>query len=521
MKHEEEITRAAGIVGYSTLLSRIVGYVRDMVIAYFFGASAETDAYFVAFRIPNLLRRLLAEGSLTVSFIPVFTEYLEKKSREEAKMVSDITFTFLSMVLILVSIVGILLSPFIIELFASGFKGETFNLAVRLNQIMFPFILFVSLSALTMGILNSLNYFFAPAFSTVIFNVVSIAVIFLVYQRLHTPIFSLAIGVIIGGFTQLIFQIPFLKSRGFLFAFRKNLRHPAVKKIALLMAPQLFGVAIYNLNILVSTQYASHLPGGTVSYLYNSERLTEFPLGLIAVSIATVLLPSLSSQVSKGDIEKFRESYSFSLRLMLLTMIPALTGLIALRVPICNLLYQRGEFNFEATLRTSQALLGYAVGLWAVGGVRITAPTFYAMQNTKTPVVIAFFAFIVNALLGYVLGFTFGLKHMGLTLASSISSTFNFSLLFFSLSRHIGDIKIKEMLTYILKISLASLVMGIAAWKISTFSNWSQNGISMQKLGIFLLSTIGGVAVYISIVRLLNVDELGFLFNMTMRKLKR
>lgn len=521
MKHKEEITRATGVIGYSTLASRIVGYVRDMVIAYFFGASAETDAYFVAFRIPNLLRRLLAEGSLTVSFIPVFTEYLEKKGREEAKRVSDITFTLLSMVLILVSIAGILLSPFIIKLFASGFKVETFNLAVKLNQIMFPFIFFVSLSALAMGILNSLNYFFAPAFSTVIFNVVGIAVIFFAHQRLHTPVYSLAIGVIIGGFVQLVFQIPFLKSRGFLFAFRRNMRHPAVKKIALLMSPQLFGVAVYNLNILISTQYASHLPEGTVTYLYNSERLTEFPLGLIAVSIATAMLPSLSSQVSKGEIEKFRESYYFSLRLMLFTIIPALTGLIALRVPICNLLYQRGEFNYQATLRTSEALLGYAAGIWAVGGVRITAPAFYAMQNTKTPVVIAFFAFIVNAIFGYVLGFTLGLKHTGLTLASSISSAFNFSLLFFSLSRHIGEIKIKGILTYAIKITFSSLVMGAAAWMISTLSDWSRSGVSLQKIGVFLFSTIGGVAVYFALVRLLKVDELGFLFSMIKTKANR
>jgi putative peptidoglycan lipid II flippase len=521
MKHTEEITRAAGIVGYSTLLSRIVGYVRDMVIAYFFGANAETDAYFVAFRIPNLLRRLLAEGSLTVSFIPVFTEYLEKKNRKEAKRVSDIAFTLLSIILILVSVAGIFLSPFIIKLFASGFKGETFNLAVKLNQIMFPFIFFVSLSALAMGILNSLNYFFAPAFSTVIFNVVSIAVIFLIHQRLRIPVFSLAIGVIIGGFIQLLFQIPFLKSRGFLFGFRINLRHPAVKRIAFLMMPQIFGVAVYNLNILVSTQYASHLPGGTVSYLYNSERLTEFPLGLIAVSIATALLPSLSSQVSKGEIEKFKQSYSFSLRLMLFTIVPALTGLIALRVPICNLLYQRGEFSYEATLRTSQALLGYAVGLWAVGGVRITAPTFYAMQNTRTPVITAFFAFIVNALFGYLLGFTFGLKHTGLTLASSISSTFNFLLLFFSLTKRIGEIDIKQTLTYVLKIGVASLVMGVAAWKISSFSNWSQSGISLQKIGIFLAATIGSASIYFVSVKLLKVKELGFLISMVKRKVSR
>lgn len=518
MEHKKEITRALGVLGSFTLLSRIMGYVRDMVVAYFFGARAETDAFYVAFRIPNLLRRLLAEGSLTVSFIPIFTENLEKKGKEEAKSVSDITFTLLFIVLILVSILGILLSPFIIKLFASGFRGEIFNLAVDLNRIMFPYIFFASLTALSMGVLNSLKHFFAPVFSPVIFNIVLISTVLLLFQSFEIPIFTLAIGVIIGGLFQVVFQIPFLNSRGFLYSFRKNLRHPAAKKIALLMAPQLFGVAVYNLNILVSTQYASHLPEGTVSYLYYSERLIEFPLGIIAVSIATALLPSLSSLVSKREFENFRQSYSFALRLMLFVMVPALAGLIALKVPICNLLYQRGEFTYEATLSASQALLGYAIGLWAVGGVRITAPTFYAMQDTKTPVIIAFFAFIVNALLGYILGFTLDLKHTGLALASSIASIFNFSLLLFALNKRVGMIDLKKTLIYCLKISAASLIMGVLAWKISTFSEWSESGISFEKAGIFLASVIGGAAVYFGLAKVLKVEELSFLFGMIKRK---
>src|SRR3990172_7073365 len=463
MKHREEITRSAGIVGVITLLSRIMGYARDMVVAYFFGARAETDAFYVAFRIPNLLRRLLAEGSLTVSFIPIFTENLEKKGKEEAKKISDIMFTLLFIVLILVSLVGVLLSPFI-------------------------------------------------------FNIVVIATVFLIQQSFDLPIFSLAIGVMIGGFIQVAFQTPFLRNRGFLYEFRKSLRHPAVKQIALLMVPQLFGLAVYNLNILVSTQYASHLPEGTVSYLYYSERLIEFPLGIVAVSIATALLPSLSSQASKGELERFRASYSFALRLMLFVMVPALTGLISLRVPICNLLYQRGEFSYEATIFTSQALLGYAVGLWAVGGVRITAPTFYAIQDTKSPVKIAFLAFIVNAFFGYILGFTFGLKHTGLALASSISSTFNFFLLFFALSRRMGEIEVKKTLMQVLKITLASLIMGVSAWKISAFYDWSQSGISLEKIGVFLASVLVSVALYFTIAKLLKVEEIGFLFDMIKRK---
>jgi putative peptidoglycan lipid II flippase len=516
----EELTRAAGVVGSFTLLSRILGYIRDMVVAYFFGARAETDAFYVAFRIPNLLRRLLAEGSLTISFIPVFTENLEKKGREEARRVSDVTFSLLFIVLTLVSLGGVLLSPLIIKLFASGFKGEIFNLAVDLNRAMFPYIFFASLAALSMGILNSLKHFFAPAFSPALFNMGEIATVLLIQQSLDIPIFSLAIGVMIGGFIQLAFQLPFLKSRGFLFSFRKNLLHPAVKKIALLMAPQLFGVAIYNFNILVSTQYASHLPGGTVSYLYYSERLIEFPLGTVAVAVATALLPSLSSQASKGELERFRESYSFALRLMLFVMIPALTGLIALGVPICNLLYQRGEFTYEATLYTSQALLGYAVGLWAIGGVRITAPSFYAIQDTKTPVKIAFFAFILNAILGYILGFTFGLSHTGLALASSFSSIFNFCLLFLFLNKRVGRIGIRRTLVLVLKTGLASLIMGIVVWRLSIFFDWSQSGISLGKIGVFSASVVSGAVVYFALAKILRVEEVSFLFNMIKRKVR-
>jgi putative peptidoglycan lipid II flippase len=284
------------------------------------------------------------------------------------------------------------------------------------------------------------------------------------------------------------------------------------------MAPQLFGVAVSNLNILVSTQYASHMPEGTVSYLYYSERLIEFPLGVIAVSIATALLPSLSSLASKKEFDDFRENYSFALRLMLFVMVPALAGLIALKTPICNLLYQRGEFTLDATISTSQALLGYAIGLWAVGGVRITAPTFYAMQDTRTPVIFAFLAFIANALLGYILGFTLDLKHTGLALASSISSIFNFSLLFFALNKRVGMIDMTETLKYCIKISIASLVMGVTAWKISTLFEWTQSGISIEKLGIFLAAIVGGAAVYSGLAKALKVEELTFLISMIRRR---
>jgi putative peptidoglycan lipid II flippase len=495
-----------------------MGLVRDMVVTYFFGAEAQTDAFYVAFRIPNLLRRLFAEGSLTISFIPVFTSYLETKSREEAKRISDITFTLLFFVLTLVSIVGIILSPLIIKLFASGFKGETFHLAVTLNRIMFPYIFLISLSALSMGILNSLRHFFAPAFSPVIFNVVIVMTVILIHTTLSIPITSLAIGVIIGGVIQLVFQLPFLKRKDFLFRFRKNFRHPAVKKIGLLMVPQLFGLAVYNLNIIVNTQYASYMPEGTVSYLYLSERLIEFPLGIIAVSIATVLLPSLSSHISKGETDLFKENYSYALRLMLFVMVPALVGLIVLRIPICNLLYQRGEFTYLSTINTSQALFGYAVGIWAVGGIRITAPAFYSMQDTKTPVIIAFLAFIINAIIGYLLGFTFGLKHTGLALASSISSMFNFAVLFIILNKRVGKIDIHGTIILCIKIAIASILMGLLAWEISERGNWTGSETSIEKALILIISLLGSSAVYLIISRLLKIDEVDQLLGLLRRK---
>ena len=514
MKQHEQITRSAGLVGSLTFLSRIAGYARDVVIAYFFGASASTDAFWVAFRIPNLLRRLFGEGSLTISFIPVFTQYLETKDKEEAKKIADAVFTILVFLLVVISIGGILLSPYIIKLFAAGFDQSTFDLAVSLNRIMFPYILFISLTALSMGVLNSLRHFFAPAISPVILNICIIIAVLFFYNNFNVPVYAAAAGVIAGGVLQFLFQLPFLYGRGFLFSVRKQVRHPAVKKIGLLIIPQLFGVAVYNLNILVNTQYASFMSEGTISYLYFSERLIEFPLGIIAVSIATVLLPSLSSHVANKDFDKFRETYSFTLRLMFFILIPALVGLIVLRVPICNLLYQRGEFDYAATIFTSQALLGYAVGLWAVGGIRITAPAFYSMQDTKTPVIIAFIAFIANAVLGYVLGFTLGYKHTGLALASSISSIINFLLLFYIIEKRVGNVNTRAIAILLGKLIVISGIMGTLVWRISKLTLWTESQFAIEKIGVMAGALVAAVLVYILLAKLLKVKEADFLLNM-------
>ncbi len=383
---------------------------------------------------------------------------------------------------------------------------------------MFPYILFISLTALSMGVLNSLRHFFAPAFSPVILNICIIAAVFLIYKNFDIPIYAAAVGVVAGGILQLVFQLPFLCSRGFLFSHTKALRHPAVKKIGFLIVPQLFGVAVYNLNILVNTQYASFMAEGTISYLYFAERLIEFPLGIIAVSIATILLPSLSSYVYNNDFDKFKETYSFTLRLMFFILIPALVGLIVLREPIINLLYQRGEFDYAASIFTSQALFGYAIGLWAVGGIRITAPAFYSMQDTKTPVIIAFIALIVNVVFGYVLGFTFGYKHTGLALASSISSIVNFLLLFYLIERRVGNVNTKSIITLVVKLAIVSGIMGAVVWKISKFTLWTESAFAIEKVGILAGIGVIAILIYFVLAKIFKIEEADFLINMIRKR---
>lgn len=518
MEQDDKLTSKWGVVSSLTLFSRIAGYARDVLIAYLFGASFQTDAFYVAFRIPNLLRRLFAEGSLTVAFIPVFTDYIKNRGKREAGEALNSVFTGVFIVVGVVSILGILLSPLIVKLFAFGFDSDTYELTVRLNRVMFPYILFISIAALAMGVLNTMNHFFAPAVSPVVFNLTIICSAYFLYSKFGNPIMSLAAGVFIGGILQLMVNVPFLISKGYLFRFTGNIWHPAVKRIGFLITPQLFGLAVYNLNILVNTQFASYMQSGTVSYLYFSERLIEFPLGIIAVSIATVLLPTLSDNVKSGSMQKFRVNFNFMLRLMLFIIIPALAGLVLLREPICSVLFQRGEFTYNEVLATSQALLGYSLGIWAVGGLRITVPAFYSLEDTKTPVIIGFFSFVINAVACYVLGFLLALDHMGLALASSISSTFNFLVLLFLLDKRVGGILDNSILRYFVKILILSFLTGFAAYGITALQIWSSGGVGIEKLLNLGLAVVSSGILYFIIARLLGLREAEEIKNLVLRR---
>ncbi|MFQ5444442.1 MAG: murein biosynthesis integral membrane protein MurJ, partial [Nitrospinales bacterium] len=304
MYENTRVTHAAGIVGSATLLSRIFGFLRDVVIAGFFGAGLGSDAFFVAFRIPNLLRRLFAEGSLSIAFIPVFTEYLTTKGKDEAFKLAGSAILLLSIILMILALSGILLSPLLIRIIAPGFAGspEKLSLTITLTRIMFPYIFFIGMVALCMGILNVLGHFAAPALAPVFLNLAMIGGVVFISPHLSKPIIGLAIGVIIGGALQLLLQVPFILRRGVFFWKKTRIYHSGLKKIGLLMLPAVFGAAVYQINILVGTLLASLLPEGSVSYLYYADRLVQFPLGIFAIATATAVLPSLSRQAAAKDL---------------------------------------------------------------------------------------------------------------------------------------------------------------------------------------------------------------------------
>jgi putative peptidoglycan lipid II flippase len=486
------VVRAAGVVGIATLLSRILGFLRDMVVAGLFGAGLATDAFFVAFRIPNLLRRLLAEGSLTVSFVPVFTEYLKNRTRREAFELAGITFTALSVLLVVVSLAGVLLAPLIVTLIAPGFVKlpAQFDLAVFLTRLMFPYILLISLVALCMGILNSLRHFAAPALSPVVLNLAMILAALTLKDFFAEPIVALAVGVMAGGVLQLALQWPFLVRLGVRLKPKFRFRHEGLRRIGRLMLPASFGAAIYQINVFIGTILASLLPAGSVSYLYYADRLVELPLGVFAIAVGTAALPSLSEQAARGQIDELKRTVAFSLRLILFIAIPATVALIVLRVPIISVLFERGEFGPEATRLTAQALLFYAVGLWAFSAIRIVVAAFYALQDTRSPMKAAIVALLVN--LAFSVALMFPLRHGGLALATSIASAVNVGMLWVILRRRVGPLLESDFYRSVAKTALASLAMGAIILLAGLAYPWQGDGPFRARFLHLLLTVAAG-----------------------------
>ena len=513
MTENELVTKAAGTVGVFTFLSRILGLVRDILIANFFGSGLSADAFFVAFRIPNLLRRLFAEGSFSVAFIPVFTEYLQKKSRQKAFELAQVVLTVLIFIITIVTVLGIVFSPIIVRIIAPWFggTGEKFALTVLLTRIMFPYIFLVSLLALFMGILNSLKHFAAPALAPVFLNLGMIAALLFLAPSMKTPTVGLAIGVLVGGVLQLVVQIPFLLNRGIHVGLKWELNHPALKRIGALMLPTIFGSAIYQINQLVGTLLASLLREGSVSYLYYADRLVQFPLGVFAIAISTAVLPSLSREAAHGDLEGLKGTLSHAFRLTMFITIPAMIGLIVLREPITRLLFQRGAFNVTATVMTARALLYYSLGLWAFAGLRVFVSAFYSLQDTKTPVKVAVIAMLLNIIFSILLMHT-PLEHGGLALALSLASSVQFLMLIFLLRKRLGGVEGRSVLISMARSFFASLIMGACIYFLAfkVFATAFTGGIFDLTIGILAVICVGLVIFFVS-AKALRCQELSYL----------
>jgi putative peptidoglycan lipid II flippase len=518
MDEKKRITKAAGLMSIATFISRILGYVKDMILAVYFGATGLSDTFFVAFRIPNLLRELFAEGSMSSTFIPVLTESRTKHGEEEAKRLVRITFTFILIFVGLICIAGIILAPQIVTIIAPGFLDipEKFSLTVLLTRIMFPFLLFISLAALVMGALNIRRIFFTPALAPAMLNITIIVVVIMSVSRIEQPIVAVAAGVALGGFVQFAFQLPSFFKNEYSLKPEYDFRHPGLKKMSVLILPATMGMAVAQINIFISTILASYLNEGSITYLYYSMRLIQFPVGIFGVAMGMAVLPTLSEHAVKKDFDSLRDDFSFALRLLFFITIPAMAGLIALREPIVNILFQRGKFDYAATIGTAEALLFYSLGIWAMVGARVVTVSFYSMQDTKTPVKIAVVALITNIIMSLILMKPLG--HSGLAFANSIASGVNFILLFYFLRRRLERIGARRILISFMKISFSSLIMGITGWFLLRGELWQQGGKSLEKAGYLSGTIIICAGFYFLISYILKSGEMEYLLNTLKKK---
>ncbi len=505
------VTKAAGVVGSATLLSRILGYVRDVAMAYFLGANLYSDAFIAAFRFPNLLRRLFGEGSLSIAFVPVFAECLNKQGRAEAEKFASSSLRLLFLVLVAVTVLGVVLAPIIVHLFAYGFtkNPEQYALCVQLTRLMLPYIIFIGLVALCMGVLNTLGHFAAPALAPTLLNVGMIGALFvtaLLSPSKNTLVLGLSVGVLLGGGLQLGLQIPFLVKKGIRFWKSNPLWHPAMKRVLALMGPAVFGAAVYQINSLVNQLLATMLPMGSVTFLYYADRLVQFPLGVFGIALATAVLPTLSRQASALQMDELRHTFAHALKLVLFITLPAMVGLIVLREPIVALLFQRGDFDAHTTRMTASALLYYGVGLWAFSAVRIVLNTFYAMKDTRTPVRIAVFSIAANAAFGVVL--MWPMKHNGLALALSLSSILNLTLLTLALRKRLGALGWRRIAASAAKSGLCALIMGAAVWALAQKIIPTIEDHWWRAMTGLIICLIAGIVIFTGLAYWVKVPEL-------------
>jgi putative peptidoglycan lipid II flippase len=500
------LLKALAKVGSMTFVSRILGFVRDTLIARVFGAGMLSDAFIVAFKIPNLLRRISAEGAFSQAFVPILAEYKSQRSFEETQGLVNRVATWLGIILVVVTLLGMLTAPWIVSLIAPGFRTDAakMQLTIELLRITFPYIFFISLVSMAGGVLNTYNRFGIPAFTPVWLNVSMILAVLFFADYFNEPIKVLAWAVFVGGFLQLVFQIPFLKQIGLLpkFDFRRD--DEGVWRILKLMGPAVLGVSVAQISLILNTIFASFLVTGSVSWLYYADRLMEFPTGVLGVALGTILLPSLSKAYAGKDDAEYSQLLDWGLRLTCILAAPAAVALAVLSAPLVTSLFFYGKFTPLDVAMTQQALIAYSIGLLGLILVKILAPGFYARQNIKTPVKIGVFTLVITQLMNVLFVFVLDLQHAGLALAIGLGACINASLLYYHLRRAGYFQPQAGWLLFLVKLLVALIFMGIALYyAMGDASAWL--GFSLLKRLVYIsgLVVLGGVS-YFAMLMLLG-----------------
>ncbi len=514
MTHKKQILKSASTISLLTIFSRILGYVRDQRITLLLGTSPLADAFVIAYRIPGLFRRLVGEGSLTASFIPVFSRYLATEPRRAVWEFADRLFWTLAAVLATVATLGIVFSSQMIRGFTLiAPNRDLFDHAVNLNRIMFPYIFFIGLAALSMAILNCFHIFGTPAAAPVLLNVAIITCsTAVVWRHFSNPAIALAIGVLIGGALQFLIQVPQLVAKGMHFDLGFSVSHPGVRSVAALMGPGFFGIGVAQINFLVSTMFAtsSRMPQGSVTALYVAERVMELVLGVYAIAVATAILPMMSHQAAAGDFESLKDTFAFSMRIVSFITIPAAVGLVVLRGPIIQVLFEHGQFVASSTRLTSQALFYYAFGLPAFAAIKLIVPAFYSTHDTRLPVLVAAYTLALNIVLNVLcLRWLYPVfRNGGPAFATVVAAYFNFFTLFALFRVRFGRVGTAPILASVARVAVCAAAMGVLCWLALRWSNFDSYRGFLPRLGIVAALLSGATAVYFGLAWVFRCHEI-------------
>jgi len=506
MSEHRTVLRSTSTISIITFISRIFGYIRDSRIAFLLGTGDLSDAYTIAYRIPNLIRRIVGEGAVSSAFIPVFSEYLTAGKRREAWEFFNIILAAAMVLLSVITILVILLSPWLVPIFAYGFRVTPgkFEITAVLNRIMFAYIALISISALASGVLQSFNRFAAPAIGPVLVNLSIIAFSFL-SGFFSNPAVALAVGVVVGGVLQLSFQIPGLIGSGWRFHWIWDLAHPGVRRVTTLLAPRMFAIGIVHIDVLIGTQFAASMAPGSAASITFADRVMELMLGGYVIALSTAILPLLSRQAVERRIDELKTTLNFAIRLVLFVTLPASVGLVLLRKPIIQVLFERGEFSAASTDLTAHALLFFAMGLSGFAMVKIIVQAFYALHETRAPVTVAAISLALNISLNFL--FFYPLRNGGPALATSLSAVFDVVALTTLFRWKFGAIGMREVGRSGWKFGAAAAVMGVVAWWMIHVPGF-YSGSLMQRAGALLTTIVVSVVTYFGSAFVMRVREI-------------